>query len=80
MPTIGPVAPGNAMRMTIVQLGWTITATATPVSDKWGASCVIKKRGEPLDYILDGMFDTPEAACEAALSFGDRMVLENSSG
>ena len=67
------------MRKTIVQLGWTITATATPVAELWGASCVIKKRGEPLDYILEGMFETPEAACDAALAFGDRMVLENSS-
>ncbi len=47
------------MQMTIIELRWAITAAATPVADQWGASCILKKRGEPLDYILDGMFDAP---------------------
>jgi hypothetical protein len=66
------------MDKTVSVMGWTITATAKPVADKWGASCLMKNKGEPLDYTVTGVFDSPEAACEAALAFGDRMVLENS--
>jgi hypothetical protein len=67
------------MKQTATILGWIVTATATPVAERWGASVVIHKRGEPLQYFLESYFDTAEAACQAGLAFGDRMILENTT-